>query len=293
MSRIHDALRKAETEKSTYSAERVEPLVITGAVVQEIAPDAAPAVATMPSFASPLTIEALQERTTAHGWTPNPKTMLFFHPRETAAIETFRTLRSRLYQIREKLPVKKLLVAGAIGDEGTSFVAANLAQVMVQHQGQRALLIDGDLRNGKLNAELGAPRSPGLTEYLSGRNEEFDIIQRGPMENLYFVPGGEKVPHPLELIANGRIDGFLSQVEPLFDWIIVDSAPAIAVSDAGQLARRCDAVLLVVRSNATPSDFALKAREEFHGKKVVGVVLNGVNADSPSLPQHHVSTERS
>jgi capsular exopolysaccharide synthesis family protein len=247
----------------------------------------------MPSFSAPLTIEALQDRTTLHKWNPNANTMLFFHHRETAAVETFRTLRSRLYQIREKAPTKKLLVAGAIGEEGTSFIAANLAQVMVQHQGQRALLIDGDLRQGELHSQLGAPRSPGLTEYLSGQNEEFAILQRGPMENLFFVPSGEPVSHPLELIANGRLNLLLNQLEPLFDWIIVDSAPAIAVSDAGQLAGCCDAVLLVVRSNATPSDLALRGREEFYGRKIVGVVLNGVDAQLASAYQHHSSSPRS
>jgi len=274
MSRIHDALKKAEIEQANYPVDRAQPHVVAAASVEEV-PPAIPAVTTMPSFSIPLTVEALQERAAIHSWQPDANRMLFFRQRETAAVETFRTLRSRLYQIRERSPIKKLLIAGSLGDEGTSFVAANLAQVMVQHQGQRALLIDGDLRQGKLHSQLGAPSSPGLTEYLSGQGEELAIIQRGPMENLFFVPSGKTVSNPLELIANGRINVLLNRLESLFDWIILDSSPAVAVSDAGQLAAYCDAVLLVVRSNATPSDFALRARDEFSGKKIVGVVLNG------------------
>jgi Mrp family chromosome partitioning ATPase len=68
----------------------------------------------------------------------------------------------------------------------------------------------------------------------------------------------------------------MQRVETLFDWIIVDSPPAVPVSDASQLANYCDGVLMVVRSNATPYDTAQRARQEFQGKTMVGVVLNGI-----------------
>ena len=66
----------------------------------------------------------------------------------------------------------------------------------------------------------------------------------------------------------------------MFDWIIMDSPPAVPISDASLLANFCDGVLMVVRSNATPFDVAKKARQEFQGKTLIGVVLNGVNVDS-------------
>jgi len=69
-------------------------------------------------------------------------------------------------------------------------------------------------------------------------------------------------------------------VEPLFDWIIIDSPPAVPVADASQLAKLCDGVLMVVRSNVTPIDMARKARQEFADKQLVGVVLNGISEDS-------------
>jgi Mrp family chromosome partitioning ATPase len=69
----------------------------------------------------------------------------------------------------------------------------------------------------------------------------------------------------------------LQRVEPLFDWIIIDSPPAIPVSDASVLAKACDGVLMVVRSNSTPSDLARKARQGFPEQCLVGVVLNGTS----------------
>ena len=76
-------------------------------------------------------------------------------------------------------------------------------------------------------------------------------------------------------MGNGRLKLLLQRVEPLFDWIIIDSPPAIPVSDASVLAKVCDGVLMVVRSNSTPSDLARKARQEFPDQALVGVVLNG------------------
>ena len=78
-------------------------------------------------------------------------------------------------------------------------------------------------------------------------------------------------------------------MEPLFDWIIIDSPPAVPVSDAALLANYCDGVLMVVRSNATPFDIARKARQEFNGKNLIGVVLNGIEAGSSPYTEYYYS----
>jgi len=236
----------------------------------------------IPSFASSFTFDTLLARCTQGNWHPDPKTMLFFNQEDNAiGTEQFRTLRSRLYQMREKGSLKKILVTSALPKEGKSFVSANLAQVLVRQHGRRVLLIDGDLRVARLHAALGTTSAPGLGDYLLGESDEFSIMQRGPMENLFFIPCGRNVAQPAELIANGRLKMLMQRVEALFDWIIVDSPPAVPVSDASQLANFCDGVLMVVRSNATPYDSAQQARQDFAGKTLVGVVLNGITrADS-------------
>jgi protein-tyrosine kinase len=201
-------------------------------------------------------------------------------------MEEFRTLRSRLYQIREKMPLKKLLVSSSVPREGKSFVAANLAQVLVKQHGRRVLLIDGDLRGPKLHMVLGTSEMPGLTDYLMGERDEFAVMQRGPMDNLFFIPAGKRVSSPAELVANGRLKILMNRVEGLFDWIVVDSPPAVAVSDASLLANFCDGVLLVVRSTMTPFDLARRARTEFGDKQLLGVVLNGVDADASGYSRY-------
>jgi capsular exopolysaccharide synthesis family protein len=192
--------------------------------------------------------------------------------------------------MREKMNLKKLLITSALPKEGKSFTSSNLAQVIVRQHGRRVLLIDADLRGPRLHLMLGTAPGPGLSDYLQGRNDEFSIMQRGPMENLFFIPSGTEIEDPAELVGNGKLRILMQRLEPLFDWIIVDSPPAIPVSDASMLAKACDGVLMVVRSNATPSDIARKAREEFPDQALVGVVLNGTTDEVVPYARYYYET---
>jgi capsular exopolysaccharide synthesis family protein len=214
--------------------------------------------------------------------------MLFLNGNDSArGTEEYRTLRSRLYHLREKMPLKKLLVTSALPKEGKSFTAANLAQVMVRQHGRRALLIDADLRGPRLHLMLGTTSGPGLSDYLQGKNDEFSIMQRGPVENLFFIPSGSVIEDPAELVGNGRLKLLLQRVEPLFDWIIIDSPPAVPVSDASVLAKVCDRVLLVVQSDSTPFDVARRARQEFPDDALLGVVLNGTREEASPYERYY------
>jgi protein-tyrosine kinase len=297
MSRIHEALKKAEQERAASQGLAVErPLAGEVPVAGPMAPvsvesAAPPANTALSAFTAPFTFDGLLARCAAAKWSPDAKTMLFFNSDEQLrGTEEFRTLRSRLYQIREKQPLKKVLVTSALPKEGKSFVAANLSQVLVRQHGRRVLLIDADLRAARLHSALGAPAIPGLAEYLLAEADEFRAMQRGPMENLFFIPSGRSVSNPAELVANGRLKLLLSRVEPLFDWIIIDSPPAVPVSDSSLLSNYCDGVLMVVRSNATPFDVARKARDEFEEKQLIGVVLNCIRPDSSSYTQYYYSS---
>jgi|CZKY01.1.fsa_nt_gi protein-tyrosine kinase len=289
MSRIHDALKRAEQERATSMGTHVEPAFdqpeVRNEVQREYMPSMQPSGAVArPTMASAMTYESLLARCPQTEWSPDQRTMLFFQEDDSRiGAEEFRTLRSRLYQIREKMPLKRLLVTSALPKEGKSFVAANLAQVLVRQHGRRVLVIDGDLRNPGMHRHFGAPQSPGLAEYLLGECDEVATLQRGPMENLFFMPAGRIAGSAPELLSNGRLKLLLQRLEPLFDWIILDSSPVIPVSDATLVASCCDGILMVVRSNSTPSDLARRARAEFPDKLLLGVVLNG--APSGKLAQ--------
>jgi protein-tyrosine kinase len=309
MSRIHEALKKAEQERAasqggpsqpdyppsyaTTAAAELPTMPVAEKLPVEVgarvpASGGVPLTSAMPSFGSPFSLDALLARCIPQPWAPDEKTMLFFNGDDRAqGSEEFRTLRSRLYHAREKMPLKKVLVTSALPKEGKSFTASNLAQVLVRQHGRRVLLIDADLRGPRLHVMLGTTSSPGLADYLQGGSDEFSIMQRGPMENLFFIPSGQEISDPAELVANGRLKLLLQRVEALFDWIIIDSPPAVPVSDASVLAKACDGVLMVVRSNATPVDMARRARQEFPDEALVGVVLNGTNMDAMPYTRYY------
>jgi len=286
MSRIHEALKRAEEDRAGSNGNRADVVEVSaaGPVPVPVPPQARESVAAEDSPSpSHLTLETLLARCTPRPWKPDSRTMLFFGgDGEEYGREEFRTLRSRLYQIRAKEPLKTVLIASALPEEGRSFVAANLAQAMARQQGWRALLIDADFRRPSLHSMLGTAAAPGLSEYLMGEVDESAIIQRGPMENLFFIPAGSPVSSPAELAANGRLKALLARVAALFDWIVLDSAPAVAVADASLLAGQCDGVLMVARSNVTSFDTLRQAGREFRQEQLVGVVLNGTQG-GPSV----------
>jgi len=292
MSRIHEALKKAEQERATAQGGAMSGF--PAPEISEMEQEAQVPAATLrpqpltPALANPFNSDTLLSRCPQLAWKADTTTMLFLNGNDHApGTEEFRTLRSRLYHLREKMPLKKLLITSALPKEGKSFTAANLAQVMVRQHGRRALLIDADLRGPRLHQMLGTTSSPGLSEYLQGQNDEFSIMQRGPLENLFFIPSGNAIKDPAELVGNGRLQSLLQRLEPLFDWIIMDSPPAVPVSDASVLAKACDGVLMVVRSNVTPSDAARRALQEFPEKALLGVILNGASGDTAQYARYY------
>ncbi len=215
------------------------------------------------------------ERCPQCSWNPNANSILLFDGQNsTVGAEEFRTLRAHLYLIREREGLQKLLITSPLPQEGKTFAALNLAHAIVRQRERRALLIDSDLRSSGLHLCLGAPLAPGLSDYLSGTADEFSIVQRGSLENLFFIPGGKRVANPSELIGNGRLKLLLQRLAPAFDWIIFDSPPVIPVSDAKVLADLCDGVLLVIGAGSTPYDLAQKACQDLQDKRLLGVVLN-------------------
>jgi capsular exopolysaccharide synthesis family protein len=210
-------------------------------------------------------------------WVLDPRIVAFSESNEQlAGAEQFRTLRSRLYHLRETAPLKRILVTSALAGEGKTFVATNLAQAIAREKERKVLLIDGDLRSPALHKPLGAPTTPGLSDYLRGNASDPEIIQHGQEGNLCLIAAGSSGSDPSELLSNGMFDKLLDRLAPLFDWVIIDSPPCLPVADANVLAGFCDGVLLVVRARSTPSAAADRARKELQKRKVVGVVMNAV-----------------
>ena len=223
----------------------------------------------------------LRERSRETKWTPDPTAMVCFDKEFLShGGEEFRTLRSRLNLVRERKTLQKLLVTSPMAEDGKSFIAANLAEVILWQGNRHVLLIDGDLRASRLHVSLGTSSVPGLTDYLSGQADEFAILRRGAQENLFFIPSGKPAPNSSELLENGRLRVLLQRMSTVFDWIIIDSPPVGPVHDAKIIGELCDGVLTVVKAGATLFDLAQRAYKEFKEKAFLGVIFNHVDLDS-------------
>jgi protein-tyrosine kinase len=286
MSRIHEALKKAEQERAAVqTGDRVVlPADPTGAPASP--PISAPAngaetfvraTAVAPLSANYLRFDDLRTHCAHPHWHLDPNVNVIFNSSLSEhGAEQFRTLRSRLYQLRGTQPLRTMLVTSSLPGEGKTFVTCNLAQAIVRQPDRRVLIIDADLRCSRLHVPLGAPSSPGLTDYLRGQADEMTVIQHGQEGNLCFIPGGNEVTNPSELLSNGRMKTLLDCVAPVFDWVILDSPPCLAVADASVLADLVDGTLMVVRAASTPSQSAQRACQELQGRNLIGVVLNAI-----------------
>ena len=286
MSRIHEALKKAEQEKAAnlpvaerhaVAPARVAedgdgPVFTSNRLVAEPVQDSR----TIESSAI-LRFEDLVQRCTHPEWRADSALRISLAGDSGKIVaERFRTLRSRLYQIAGTRPLRRVLITSSLPSEGKTFVATNLVRSIIRQADRRVLLIDADLRAPRLHTALGAPSSPGLSDYLRGESDEYAIIQNSVANNLCFIPCGTKVTNPSELLLSDRMRVLLDCVTPAFDWVILDSPPALPVHDSSSLADLCDGVLFVVRAGETDHEAAKKASMEFREKNLLGVVLNQV-----------------
>jgi capsular exopolysaccharide synthesis family protein len=266
MSRIFEALQKANLER-IVALDREDPF--------------------------PPKIDIALENITKRAWNPTTASLPVLVDRG-ATVEQFRRLRTHLYQLRDAAPLKTILVSSGMPEEGKSFVTANLAISLANKSVYNILLIDGDLRRPTLHKLLGTPGAPGLSEYLGGTADLLEIMQSNAdqnavgesapkpgIDNLSFIPAGKCGDNSSELLSHHRLEELIKKLSLHFDWILIDSPPALVVTDAVDLSRSADGVLLVARGARTPFDVARRTQAAFSKSRVLGFVLNGA-AEAPS-----------
>jgi protein-tyrosine kinase len=304
MSRIYEALQKAESERKL---DRREPKLDipdqpASATTTTAVADPDDAVFATPRFAeAPIIAKPYVEPPARYGsegsldlskvparpWAPTLPELPALLERGPA-VEQFRSLRSRIFELRDISPLKTILVTSGVPQEGKSFISSNLALSLARHKNSKVLLVDGDMRRYSLHQILGCESHPGLADYLAGKADLLEVMQRpetlhataaGTMPispNLTFIAGGNGGDKAADLSGSPRFGELIRQASPYFDWIIVDSSPVLPVSDAVNLARWCDGVLLVARGGVTKFPVAQRAQSELKASKILGFVLNAV-----------------
>jgi capsular exopolysaccharide synthesis family protein len=199
---------------------------------------------------------------------------------KTFIAEQFRKLRATLNYIGVNSTRKRILVTSSISGEGKSFIATNLALTLALSN-KKVVLLDFDLNNPSLNKKLKITERKGITEYLLGEVEPDDIILQTDLhKNLYMISTGELPDDPTELIMNGKAEELLNYLDAAFDYIIIDTAPVMPVTDAYILSPLCDATLYVVRHGYTPKIFIKRIDQNNKINKLnnAAIVFNGLTS---------------
>ncbi|MFL1481955.1 polysaccharide biosynthesis tyrosine autokinase [Pseudomonas grimontii] len=198
------------------------------------------------------------------------------HPTDLA-IEALRSLRTSLHFAMLEAPNNRLMISGPSPQAGKTFVSANLAAVIAQ-SGQRVLLIDVDMRKGYLHKVLGTPAENGLSDLLVKRCDLITAIHKTDIENFDIIGRGQIPPNPSELLMHVNFSDFLDQVSALYDLVILDTPPLLAVTDAAIVGRQAGTSLIVTRFGMSPAREIELTMRRFsqNGIHLKGAIFNGV-----------------
>jgi polysaccharide biosynthesis transport protein len=199
--------------------------------------------------------------------------------------EAFRALRTALLLSQADHPPQVILVTSALPREGKTTAAANLAVTLAQ-LGDKTVLVDADLRKpgvGRL-LNLGTGKYAGLSSYLAGVSSlDLVTIPHPTIPNLAAIPTGPLPPNPADLLSSHKLSEAITELRKTFKFIVIDSPPIMAATDAVILSVLTDGVLLVVRSGETPKEAFTRTRDLLTSVKchLLGVVLNAVDSSAP------------
>ncbi|MFM0200261.1 polysaccharide biosynthesis tyrosine autokinase [Paraburkholderia fungorum] len=212
----------------------------------------------------------------ASGRAPMRPLLVKTHPYDST-VEGLRGLRATLQFGLIDAPNRIVAITSPAPSDGKSFLCANLA-ALIAESGKRVLLIDADLRRGRLAQYLGRSPHGGLTELLTGQVDLEVAARATGVEGLHFIAAGAYPPNPSEILTSSRFGEILARFEQEFDLVIVDTPPLLAVADAAVIAHIAGSTVLVMRSGAHTEGHVAEALKKLRRARarVVGGVMNAV-----------------
>ena len=210
--------------------------------------------------------------------------MCTFYQTRSAEAEAFRGVRTALYFSTAGQGHRVIQVTSPSPGDGKTTLTANLA-ISIAQSGKRVLVIDADIRKPRLHRQFGIADGTGLSLILVGEASAAEAIREGGVPNLWVLPCGPLPPNPAELLTSPRFKEFLDQVRDQYDFVLVDTPPLLAVTDASVVAPRVDGVLLVIRVSKNGRPQAERAKEILStlGVNVLGVIVNGLDQHSTAM----------
>lgn len=212
----------------------------------------------------------------------NPYLVLFHEPAGYRA-EQVRALRNRLVAMNPDGEPKTLVVTSAVRGEGKTVAALNLAMALAELERQQVVIVDADLRRPSCEKYLNLNAEPGLSDVLLGRVPVEKVLRPAGYRNLMLLGAGTRVGNPSEVLGTSRLDELFQRLKETYQYVVVDTPPVLASTDAGVLAARADGALLVIRlerSLKKQSKDAVRTLQDMGGN-VLGSFVTELRGQDP------------
>jgi protein-tyrosine kinase len=280
MSRVHDALRRAEGGAAIN--EGAGEAVAAAPVEDRRAPEFLPINGGVGTVAPPVHLNLqpqLLNEVRVVAFTPAQESHLLDlnNSHETPA-EEFRTLRTRLNHLQTLQPLHTIVITSPSPAEGKTFTAVNLALAQAHLAESSVVIGDFDLRRPIIHNLFQIDRAPGLSDYLTGQCTFAQALRKVEGMNLYLLPAGSPVKNPLELLNMRQAKQLFEEMPRIFNWAIFDTPPLLFSADANLLATLADGTILVVKIGSTTFDNVSRAMQSLCENNVLGIVANGARA---------------
>lgn len=213
----------------------------------------------------------------------DPRIIVYFDPK-AAVSEQYKILRTNILSLDKKNPPRVLMVTSSTHSEGKTITSLNLAMAIIQSKStHKVLVIDADLRRGRIAKYLGVKQEQGLSELLSGEAELKDVIFNIDVPNISFISAGRVPPHPVELLESRSMTDLIASARKMFDMVIIDTPPVISVTDAGIIGPMTDGVLMVVQAGRVQRGIVRHAEELLYQShtRMLGHVLTNIEYHLP------------
>lgn len=209
------------------------------------------------------------------------------NPRSALA-EAYRVVRTNVLFSSAENTGRALLVSSVNPAEGKSTTVVNVAASLAQ-TGMKVLVVDADLRRPTIHQHFGIQGSPGLSDLIVGKSSLAEAVRATSFKGIEVLPCGYIPPNPAELLGSTAMSDILSGLRSRYDFVLIDSAPILAMADTPVLSRFTDGVVLVVAAERTPRPAIARTVDQLArvGGRIVGVILNRVDLERNSYYYGH------
>jgi capsular exopolysaccharide synthesis family protein len=303
MSKVHEALRRAEREREEARRAAGEAAPAAAAVaaglpaagveahVPPVAPPAPPVERAAPPVYAPLPPappardaavgepaarprRALPERSRAGVDLRLSDALVAFTKPRSMAAEQYRAIRQQIAAFGRTTKIRTIVVTSPLAGEGKTTTASNLGIALGQDLGRRVCLVDCDLRNPGVGALFGLPPRDGLADVLRRRASLDAVLVPTPVNDLWVIPAGHLPPNPAELLGSREMRDVVTDLEERFDLVVLDSPPVLPIPDPAILSGLADGVVVVLLAGKTPRRLIDRTLDRLHGALLLGFVLN-------------------